>query len=743
MPAFFIYLLKVNIALLLFYMVYRFILRALTFYRANRVYLLSVILISSLFPFVKIQWSQQPDVQVSDMVYYTPNWEQVNVSVQQAGSHISVWGVLYLLYWLGVVVMAFLFLRSCLALAGLYLHSQPRPHTQVNLRVTWKNILPFSFWNTVFVNPERHDAAELETILQHEAIHAREKHSTDLLLAEVNKIFYWFNPGAWLMKAAIRENLEFIADEKVLRNGGDKRTYQYQLLRSATGLAVAGALTNRFALSHLKKRIIMMNQKRSGNMQRLRYLLLLPLLAAGVVLFAQKKKNEPVNEAANKYSIDKIAIGDTTGNGFHGKIRAVAATNDAAVQMVDGIPVAMGKDLFSLAWFSSDEVKAANGVVVNVDGEWMSFEKAATSVRRDDVVKGVGAGPWNGKLALFLGVKKDVGAIIRESNKDLAKEYTAAKPATTAQPDTLLWFSEKGITKIIPHTLFVLDGTTMTGEQFKTLNVSPATIASIDVLKGEKATIRYGEAAKNGVVVIKSKEPATVLTDEVVVMGYKKSDVAEVSLADAQTGEVVMTNKPPMSTAGSQPLYVVDGRKKTVDEFKEMSLSPTDIKSIDVLKSTNAIAIYGDAGKNGVVAMTTKNASLAEVVVTGYGTALAVKADTVSKDLSRPEVYLKVTEPPKFNGSFRSFLEQNLRYPVKAQDAGYQGIVKIQFIVDSKGRVLNVGVAADSKVKNKYLVAEAIRILKATSGKWLPASIDGVAVKSYHEQAINFILQED
>jgi bla regulator protein BlaR1 len=64
----------------------------------------------------------------------------------------------------------------------------------------------------------------------HEQVHVNQWHTIDILLAELSSIFYWFNPGIWLMKKAVRENIEFITDRKILNKGIDSKTYQYSLV---------------------------------------------------------------------------------------------------------------------------------------------------------------------------------------------------------------------------------------------------------------------------------------------------------------------------------------------------------------------------------------------------------------------------------------------------------------------------------------------------------------------------------
>ncbi|MFN7294754.1 MAG: SusC/RagA family TonB-linked outer membrane protein, partial [Bacteroidota bacterium] len=69
-------------------------------------------------------------------------------------------------------------------------------------------------------------------------------------------------------------------------------------------------------------------------------------------------------------------------------------------------------------------------------------------------------------------------------------------------------------------------------------------------------------------------------------------------------------------SAGSQPLYVIDGIPITTGDFSPGNLgsrtnaladiNPADIESMEILKDAAAAAIYGSRGANGVVLITTK-----------------------------------------------------------------------------------------------------------------------------------------
>jgi beta-lactamase regulating signal transducer with metallopeptidase domain len=81
------------------------------------------------------------------------------------------------------------------------------------------------------------------------------------------------NSATWLLKREIRQNLEFLADDKVISSGFDTKTYQYHLLQLSYQTPDY-KLSNKFNILPLKKRIIMMNQKKSSKSTALKYLLI-------------------------------------------------------------------------------------------------------------------------------------------------------------------------------------------------------------------------------------------------------------------------------------------------------------------------------------------------------------------------------------------------------------------------------------------------------------------------------------
>jgi TonB-dependent SusC/RagA subfamily outer membrane receptor len=166
-------------------------------------------------------------------------------------------------------------------------------------------IIPFSFGNAVFINRHQHTEKELEEIIRHEFVHVKQRHSIDIIFSEILCLLNWYNPFTWMIRAAIRQNLEFVADNQVLENGINKKQYQYLLLK------VIGdnqfSIAQKFNFSSLKKRIAMMNKNKSAQLHLLRFLFVLPVLAVILVSFrneigdtltGKQKQLEPIPAAA-------------------------------------------------------------------------------------------------------------------------------------------------------------------------------------------------------------------------------------------------------------------------------------------------------------------------------------------------------------------------------------------------------------------------------------------------------------
>jgi hypothetical protein len=164
------------------------------------------------------------------------------------------------------------------------------------------SIMPFSFGNSIFVNRDLHSEQELHEIIRHEFVHVKQKHSVDIIWAEIICLLNWYNPFCWLLRASIRQNLEFIADNKVLENGVCKKEYQYLLLKVIGNSQFR--IAPKFNFSSLKKRIAMMNKLKSARVNLVRFLFILPFIAGMLLAFrnGQRERQNSTKSNTSLYS---------------------------------------------------------------------------------------------------------------------------------------------------------------------------------------------------------------------------------------------------------------------------------------------------------------------------------------------------------------------------------------------------------------------------------------------------------
>lgn len=299
-----VYFLKINVAIALFYAFYRLFFYKDTFFAWRRTALLCFFAVSAAVPLLDIQqWivQQEPMAAMADL-YAAVMLPELTLTPQpETDWRQLVADGIVVAYWL---VAALLALRFLVQLAGIVRLARRCPTQKID--GTTVHLLPraegpFSFFRWIFVCSDAHTGDELHEILTHERTHARQWHSIDVLTGELACIICWFNPFAWLMKREIRTNLEYMADEKVLETGHDSRTYQYHLLGLSHHKAAA-TIYNSFNVLPLKKRIIMMNKRRTRAIGRTKYLMFLPLAALLMIV----SNIEAVARATQKITTEVI-----------------------------------------------------------------------------------------------------------------------------------------------------------------------------------------------------------------------------------------------------------------------------------------------------------------------------------------------------------------------------------------------------------------------------------------------------
>ncbi len=311
------YFIKTNVSIVFFYVFYIMFFKNDTFFKLRRAYLLIAMFFSLIFSFVTIGSL----VNLGDIFLYGRNVKaealvmlgapeiKLSVANKTMTTTSIVWPlwVFGLVWVMGILVFLGRFLVQLFSIVKIRLRSSIKLIEGVRVCDLPRQITPFSFFHWIFIHTNTHDEKELKQIIIHELTHSRQWHSFDILLIEVLIIFFWWNPFVWFLKREIAINLEHIADNYVLRSGFNIRDYQYHLLR-LTYHETAAQIANKFNVSRLKKRIMMMNKTKTSSLKLCKYLLVFPLalsLIAANSAFAQK------NDSAKQSVSQKQAKGNT------------------------------------------------------------------------------------------------------------------------------------------------------------------------------------------------------------------------------------------------------------------------------------------------------------------------------------------------------------------------------------------------------------------------------------------------
>ncbi len=558
------YLLKLSISLSVVYLFYALVLRRLTFYTCNRWYLLGYSLLAFFIPFVNISpmldqgaWN---DNKVVQMIPVVGNYE-----VSAAASPINAWTISLFLLITGILVMLTRLLVQYLSFRRIRRSSQLLSDDAVKIYQVDKFIIPFSFGRSIFINQHQHNESELKEIIRHEFIHVKQRHTADILWSELLCMLNWYNPFAWLIRRAIRQNLEFIADHQVLEAGLDRKQYQYLLLK-VVGVP-AFAFANQFNFSSLKKRIAMMNKMRSAKLHLIKFLFVLPLVTILLLAF----RNAAINNAAATAMEEELAASAGEGNiedisvlnmplqdtvPLQGKVTGVridslrtitiVKTQDSTRLMIDASLHGPGQPVR----LSDGGILKARDVLFIVDGEEMpNGEEALKTMDPNDIEsinilkdrsaeEKYGAKGRNGVIEI--NTKKNKKAPIQ-------LELRPVKPVPDtlpARPVTL----RITINDNLRHEglgnfpgLIVLDGEIYDSLSFRKVNLKPEDIKSVEVFKDNMAESLYGTRGRQGVIKITTKkkdERITVAPEPDRRRGYTEEE-AKALREDAQKNSIL------------------------------------------------------------------------------------------------------------------------------------------------------------------------------------------------------------
>ena len=782
MESFGLYLVKSAIWLTGFTLVFLVVLRNERYFQLNRIYLLSGIVASIAFPLYTWHYA-----------VIIPSFPEANVSVSGLSAMAIIPEKITIpIYWwfylAGIAYFVFRLIRQTWMVIRKLQKSGYVKNGSVKLVRTSEYVASFSFFSFVFVNPSTTDI-EMKEIVNHEREHIQQRHWFDLLLVELLCMLQWFNPFVWIYSRLVRQNHEYLADERALQSTSNPAIYQATLLNQMLGAPVI-SLANSFSYSLNKKRFKMMKKTIDSPFRKLKLLLVLPLMA--LVFYAFAKPEYITTPSGNQLT--------NAGQSIEGKTVKGKVIRESDGKPLPGVSIILVGT--TTGTMPDSEGNFELGGVSNDAEIAFSFVGFKTEVMKPD---------FNKRMIVKMAVA-NIGI-----DKVVVVGY-----ANDAPPTTLINLKEAISSKNPP--LILLDGMGVEGKELD--EIKPDDILSMNVIKDKKLNEKYGEKGKNGIIEITTKNPPLYILDGVEIdskkMDIKPEDIDHIDVLKGKSGTKMYGEKgkngvvliyskknsippPPLTNMAKKagfdgenpPLIFLDGM--IIEKSKMDAINPEDIQSISVLKDKSATAIYGDAGKNGVLLITSKKQGLKiRTTIDGDKKPSLYLVNGVEKSQSEFEkidpksiesisvwkgkdaiekygekghdgvldvkllppppppppppmgatdgkkdnkgVFVVVEEMPQFPGgepALRKFIAELIRYPAEAQKAKAQGNVFVTFVVGSNGKIRDAKIARGIQ---PALDAEAIRVVNALPD-WIPGKQRGLAVDVSYIMPIEFVLQ--
>ena len=505
MGLFFVYIVKSSVCLAGFYLFYRLLLSKETFHRFNRIALLTLLLLSLLLPFVQLTTIEQTEVhQTMLTIEQLLMMADMPVSEVTPAEAVTLSGIqiLLMVYLSGVLFFACRHIYSLGRLLMLLRSGEKeKMENGMTLVIHQQKISPFSWMKYIVISKVDLEEDGRE-ILIHEAAHVRNRHSVDLLIADICIFFQWFNPASWLLKQELQNIHEYEADESVIREGVNARQYQLLLIKKAVGTRLY-SMANSFNHSKLKKRITMMLKEKSNPWARLKYLYVLPLAAIAVTAFARPEISEKVEEISavkvndlaeivekkSEENVVKEPI-DTTKN----KVVVVGYRTEKKDSVLTS-----GKKKVAI---SVQGISGEGKPLVIINGK--ESEREVVNALNPERIESVSViGPEKAIKIYGEKAKDGVMDIKLYSEKKFAPRKIEIEGINKTRLDALNSGAKSwGATFRSADggkPLVIIDGKEATGDD-PLANISPDRIRSISVLKDKTALAAYGDKGKNGVI---------------------------------------------------------------------------------------------------------------------------------------------------------------------------------------------------------------------------------------------------
>lgn len=540
-----LYVIKAAITLALLYSCFFIFLSKETFHRFNRCMLVGIMLVSLVMPM--FHFTTEHPTTLNEEVYIVQNYIEhdtppIIVTAQQAQGITWIQALTWI-YLVGVVLMLILTLVQATSLIRFMSSGVRHTDTQGNTVILHNNdVPPFSIFRYIVMSVKDYESSR-QYILTHEQEHIRLGHTYDLLLLQGMKTLMWFNPFIWFLSRDLKAVHEYEADQAVINQGIDAKSYQQLLVMKVVGNRLQ-PFTNNLNHGSLKKRIVMMYQKPSNRWLMLKALCAIPVAALTINTFATPIETDPVEDMVKTLETTNVPAFNEV------KETLLPPTEETAEAVIDdNAPFAIHpvKDQHGrIIGFSHEGEPAAGDFACTAEYVFINGRQATEAELR------------NYKNYSAFQIIKNANGTPQYNYKD--KHGIICFTSIEDEPLVLI----NGHEVKIPADIKTIDNASIA----KLLNLNEDDIESITVLKDGAATAIYGDKGKNGVIEIKLKEANQISFETIIdrLPGAEKHEDGSITINGKPVkkilieGQEVYNNDDPIFEVTEEPAQYPGGQ---------------------------------------------------------------------------------------------------------------------------------------------------------------------------------------
>ncbi|MCD4696207.1 MAG: hypothetical protein K8S16_08180 [Bacteroidales bacterium] len=289
------YVIKVIVCQVILFLFYHFFLAKEKMHHFNRFYLIFSLFFSVIIPMVNIPVYFPTAIDFTSLFFleqgsgvYSATQEPIVEGI--ASLSLSKW--LTIIYILTLLFFTFRMIRNLFRINLVAMVCEKIDYKGYEILLTESEILPYSFLKRIFINRKDYESGKIsDELLMHEIYHIQQRHSIDIIIAEVIQALFWFNPILIFHKQAIRLNHEYLVDQAVINNQVELKDYQNILVEAVSKNNIL-PITSGFSAIWTKKRLLMMTKNRSLFFSSFKIIMAIPIIFLITVSFIFNRESD-------------------------------------------------------------------------------------------------------------------------------------------------------------------------------------------------------------------------------------------------------------------------------------------------------------------------------------------------------------------------------------------------------------------------------------------------------------------